>query len=146
AQLRGLHLRPGGHEAEVSETFCAPDPTVSPPEAASLKTAWPDQSVLDEVVRRVVEVAHPERIILFGSAARGQAGPDSDLDLLVIKSGITRPRWLAGEIHVRMFGLPVSMDIVVVTPEDIERFRDKVGSIVRPALREGREIYVAGAT
>lgn len=110
------------------------------------RAAWPDQALLDEVVRRVVEVAHPERIILFGSAARGEAGPDSDLDLLIVKTGITSPRRLAGEIHVQMFGLPVSMDIVVVTPEDLERFRDKVGSIVCPALREGREIYVAGAT
>ena len=119
---------------------------VSPPEAESLHAAWPDQALLDEVIRRVVEVARPDRIILFGSAARGQAGPDSDLDLFVVKSDVTRPRRVAGEIHVRMFGLPVSMDIVVVAPEDIERSRDKVGSIVRPALREGREIYVAGAT
>jgi predicted nucleotidyltransferase len=122
------------------------DPAVSPPEVESVKAARPDQALLDEVIRRVVEVASPDRIILFGSAARGQAGPDSDLDLLVVKSGVVRPRRLAGEIHVRMFGLPVSMDIIVVTPEEIERFRDKVGSIVRPALREGREIYVAGAT
>jgi UTP:GlnB (protein PII) uridylyltransferase len=45
-----------------------------------------DQGLLDEAVRRVVDVAHPDRIILFGSAARGQMGPDSDLDLLVVKS------------------------------------------------------------
>jgi predicted nucleotidyltransferase len=122
------------------------DPAVSPPDVESARIPWPDQALLDEVIRRVVEVARPDRIILFGSAARGRAGPDSDLDLLVVKSGVTRPRRLAGEIHVRMFGLPVSMDIVVVTPEDIERLGDKVGSIVRPALREGREIYVAGAT
>ena len=43
--------------------------------------------VLDEVVQRIVAVADPEKIILFGSAARGELGPDSDLDLLVVKSG-----------------------------------------------------------
>ncbi len=46
-----------------------------------------DQAALDDIVRRIVEVDQPERIILFGSAARGEMGPDSDLDLLVIKSG-----------------------------------------------------------
>ncbi len=47
-----------------------------------------DQAILDEIVRRVVEVAHPDRIILFGSVARGEMGPDSDIDLLVVKSGV----------------------------------------------------------
>ena len=47
------------------------------------------QAVLDEIVRRIVEVAAPEKIILFGSAARGEMGPHSDVDLLVIKSGVT---------------------------------------------------------
>ena len=51
--------------------------------------------VLDEIVRRVIEVAQPDRIILFGSAVRGQMGPDSDIDLLVIKGGIASRRTLA---------------------------------------------------
>jgi len=122
------------------------DSAASTGDTPAAKGAWPDQALVDEVVRRVVEVARPERIILFGSAARGEAGPDSDLDLLVVKSGVTSPRRLAGEIHVQMFGLPVSVDISVVTPEDLARFGDKVGSIVRPALREGRDIYVSGPT
>lgn len=102
---------------------------------------WPD--VLAEVVRRVVEVAHPERIILFGSAARGQGGPDSDLDLLVVKAGVPHRRRLAQQIYSRLVGLDVSVDVLVVTPEDIETFRDQVGTIIRPALEEGREVYVA---
>jgi predicted nucleotidyltransferase len=122
------------------------DPAVSPPDVASAGAPWPDQALLDEVIRRIVDVARPERIILFGSAARGEASPDSDLDLLVVKSGVSSPRRLAGEIHVQMFGLPVSVDVVVMTPEDLARFGDRIGSIVRPALREGRDIYVSGAT
>lgn len=51
-----------------------------------------DQSILDEIVRRIVDVAHPDRIILFGSAARGEMGPDSDLDLLVVKAGVPHRR------------------------------------------------------
>ena len=46
-----------------------------------------DQKTLDDIIRRIVEVAHPEKIILFGSAARGEMGPNSDVDLLIIKEG-----------------------------------------------------------
>ena len=121
------------------------DPVESPTGTDASKAGWPDQALLDEIVRRIVEVARPERIILFGSTARGEAGPDSDLDLLVVKSGVAHARRLEGEIYVNMFGLGVSVDIVVVAPEDLVAFRHKVGSIIRPALRDGREIYVAGA-
>lgn len=95
---------------------------------------------LDEVIRRIVAVAKPERIILFGSAARGEAGPDSDLDLLVVKSGVHR-RHLAREIYRRLFGIPVPVDVIVVRPEDVRAFQGKVGTIIDPALREGREVY-----
>jgi len=96
--------------------------------------------ILDEVVRRVVEVAQPEAIILFGSAARGTMGPDSDLDLLVIKAGAHR-RQLAQAIYRRMLGLGQAVDVVVMTPEDVQRYRHCTGMVVEPALREGRTIY-----
>ena len=97
---------------------------------------------LDEVIRRIVAVANPERIILFGSAARGDAGPDSDLDLLVVKSGVHR-RHLAQEIYRGLFGIPVPVNVIVVRPEDVRAFQGKVGTIIDPALREGREVYAA---
>ena len=100
-------------------------------------------AILDEIVRRVIEVAQPDRIIVFGSAARGQMGPDSDIDLLVIKGGIASRRTLAQQIYVHLFGVPAPVDVIVVTPEDVERFRDRVGSIIGPALREGKEVYAA---
>ncbi|UCD86201.1 MAG: nucleotidyltransferase domain-containing protein [Deltaproteobacteria bacterium] len=102
-----------------------------------------NHSILDEIVRRVVEVAQPERIILFGSAARDQLGPDSDIDLLVVKSGVPHRRRLAQQIHMNFFGLGVPVDIIVVTPEDIKAFGDKVGAITGPALQEGKVIYAA---
>lgn len=102
-----------------------------------------DQSILDEIVRRVVAVAHPDRIILFGSAARGQMGPDSDLDLLVVKSGVPHRRRLAQAIHRNLFGVGMPVDIIVVTPEDIQAFQDKVGTIIGPALKEGKLLYAA---
>jgi len=102
-----------------------------------------DQAILDEVVRRVVEAARPERIILFGSAARGDMGPESDIDLLVVKSGVADRIRLAQEIHLRFFGLPVAVDIVVVSPEDIEQFAQGVGTVIPEALEEGKLLYAA---
>ena len=96
--------------------------------------------VLDEVVQRIVAVADPEKIILFGSAARGELGPDSDLDLLVVKSGVHR-RKLAQSIYEKLLGVGYPVDVIVVTPEDIERYGDAIGLIVGLALREGRVIY-----
>lgn len=99
-----------------------------------------EQPVLDEIVRRIVEVAQPEKIILFGSAARGESGPDSDVDLLVIKSGVHRRR-LAQAIYMNLFGVGQAVDVVVVTPEDIERYGNSPALVIGPALREGKVIY-----
>ena len=105
--------------------------------------AGPATDLLAEAIRRVVEVASPERIILFGSAARGETGPDSDLDLLVVKSGVAHRRKLAQRIYRSLVGLEAPVDVLVVTPEDIEAFKDEPGTIIGPALREGRVVYVA---
>ena len=102
-----------------------------------------DQNLLDEIIRRVVAIAQPDQIILFGSAARGQMGPDSDVDLLVVKSGVPHRRRLAQAIHRNLFGIGVPVDIIVVTPEDIQAFQDKVGTIIGPALKEGKLLYAA---
>jgi len=99
--------------------------------------------LLDEIIRRIVEVAQPDRIILFGSAARGEMGPNSDFDLLVVKAGVASRRELAQQIYLNLFGVPAPVDVIVVTPEDLERFRDRIGSIIGPALREGKELYAA---
>ena len=99
---------------------------------------------LDEIVRRIVEVARPQRIILFGSAARGTMGPDSDIDLLVIAEGPVHRRHLAQEIYRRMLGVGQAVDIIVATPEDIERDGRSPGLVYRRALEQGKEIYGAG--
>jgi predicted nucleotidyltransferase len=104
---------------------------------------FPDPAALDELVRRIVEVAQPDRIVLFGSAARGEMGPDSDLDVLVVKSGVEHRRRLAEDIYMNLSGVGVGVDVIVLTPEDIETQRERVGSIVGPALDEGRVIYAA---
>src|SRR5437899_3276543 len=98
------------------------------------------EETVQEVVRRIVEAVQPEKIILFGSAARGDMGPDSDLDLLVVKAGADR-RATARAARRALIGLGVPKDIVVVTPEDIERHKDNRGLVIYPALREGKVLY-----
>ena len=99
--------------------------------------------VLAEIIRRIVQVAAPERIVLFGSAARGEAGPDSDLDLLVIKPGQYHRGRLTDAIYRCLIGVNEAVDVIVVTPEDVERYRDAPGLVIAPALREGRVVYAA---
>ncbi len=100
----------------------------------------PDQAVLDEIVQRVVEAVEPERIILFGSAARGEMGPHSDIDLLVVKD-CESPLKAMQEIYRKLRGLTVAVDALVATPDRVERYRNSHGLVFKPALREGRVIY-----
>ncbi|MGD0007053.1 MAG: nucleotidyltransferase domain-containing protein [Terriglobia bacterium] len=99
------------------------------------------ERIIDEMVLRIVERFDPERIILFGSAARGDAGPDSDVDLLVVMPVEGSRREKAVEIGVAVNDIPVPKDIVVTTPEDFEWRKEIVGTIERPAEREGRLVY-----
>ena len=110
-------------------------------EQASSIIAGTPQDKIAEMVRRIVEHFHPEKIILFGSQARGEARPDSDHDLLVVMkfSGSQREQRLA--IRSVLSGIGIAKDVAVVTPDDLERYRDLVGTIVRHALREGRVLY-----
>lgn len=103
----------------------------------------PDPEKLDELVRRIVEAVHPLRIILFGSAARGEMTPDSDVDVLVVMPEGTHRLHTASDLHMRMIGLHMPVDILVTTEESLERHRDNIGLIYRTVLREGRELYAA---
>lgn len=94
-----------------------------------------------EMVRRIVERFRPEKIILFGSHATGTAGPDSDVDLLVVMNADASRRKKAVEIYGVLGGMGVPKDIVVVTPEQLERERHIVGTVVYPAVREGEVLY-----
>jgi predicted nucleotidyltransferase len=106
----------------------------------SRKTGRPDQEVLADVVARVVEAARPDKIILFGSAARGEMGPNSDIDLLVIKSGKFNRDRVTREIYRRLSG-SAAVDVVVVTPEEVEQYGDSPYLVIYPALREGKVVY-----
>ncbi len=101
------------------------------------------QEVLDKIIQRIVEVARPERIILFGSAAREEMGPHSDVDLLVVKSGEFDQSRLMGDIYMNLHGVGQAVDVILVTPEQVERYRNTHCLIIAPALREGKKIYHA---
>ena len=101
-----------------------------------------DPKVLDEIVQRIVDVAKPQRIILFGSAARGEMGPHSDVDLLVVKDG-ERSLDVMKEIYMNLDGVGVAVDALVATSDRVERYRDSHALVFKSALREGRVIYEA---
>jgi predicted nucleotidyltransferase len=100
-----------------------------------------DSSLLREIIRRIVAAIDPDRIILFGSRARGEGAPASDYDLLAVKSDGTRTLLLEQAAYSAMLGIPASVDIVVETPERLERFRNAPGMMVSAALREGVTVY-----
>lgn len=99
------------------------------------------QVTIAEMVRRIVERFHPERIILFGSHARGTAGPHSDVDLLVVMQPHGSKRRRAVEIHGLLAGMGVPKDVIVVTPEEFEAYRDAPGTVIRTAWQEGKTLH-----
>jgi len=96
---------------------------------------------IEEMVRRIVDRFHPEKIILFGSHARGTADPDSDADLLVVMPVEGSRRRQATQIDLALAGIRLPADVIVITPEDLERNRDRPGTVIQPALREGQVLY-----
>lgn len=78
---------------------------------------------------------------MFGSAARGEMGRNSDVDLLVIKRGKFDQVKVTGNIYRNMHGVGQAVDVIVVTPEQVERHRNTHWMVIAPALREGREVY-----
>ena len=94
------------------------------------------------MVNRIVERFDPEQIILFGSYARGSANPDSDVDLLVVMKNVKSKRAKQVEMRSALHDIHLPKDIIVVTESELERYRNIVGTIVRPALREGKSMYV----
>ncbi|MDX2251518.1 MAG: nucleotidyltransferase domain-containing protein [Nitrospira sp.] len=101
----------------------------------------PVQDTIREMVRRIVARFHPDKIILFGSHARGQAGPDSDVDLLIVMPVEGSKRRKATEIDGTLADRTIPLDLIVVTPEEFEQACHQVGSVLRPAALEGLVLY-----
>ena len=97
--------------------------------------------LISTMTERIVRDFHPVQIILFGSHARGEAHPQSDVDLLVVFSELADKRKTAIDIRRALADLPVAKDILVTTPEELARQRDWVGTALRSAQREGEILY-----
>jgi predicted nucleotidyltransferase len=97
--------------------------------------------LMNDIVRRIVETAQPDKIILFGSRARGDARPNSDFDVLVIKPS-SEPRYRRSvPLYVALADLPAEVEVMVYTPEEIEEWRMVPQAFVTTAVREGTTIY-----
>lgn len=97
--------------------------------------------MIDEMANIIVGRFHPDKIILFGSHAKGNAGPDSDVDLLVVMPAPCAKRQKQIDIRLAIRDIHMPKDIIVVTSDDLEKYRNVVGTIIYPALREGKSLY-----
>jgi predicted nucleotidyltransferase len=111
------------------------------------RQAWVDElnieSILSEMVIKIRQVGSPEKIVLFGSRARGNARADSDIDLLVVESS-RLPRYKrAGRYRKAVAGMFIAKDIVVWSPEEINEWESVPNAFITTILREGRVLYEA---
>jgi predicted nucleotidyltransferase len=102
-----------------------------------------DQTIIDEIVRRVTSVARAERIILFGSAATGQMTRDSDIDLLVVQADPGDRRKQSVRIDETLSGLGYPFDVIVISSDWFEASKNVIGGIAYPANKYGKVIYEA---
>jgi predicted nucleotidyltransferase len=101
-----------------------------------------DERILD-VADRIGSSVHPLQILLFGSVARGQARPDSDIDILVVMPDGTHRRNTMTDIYRALLGSKLDVDVVVATVSDLKLYGETSGLIYRQALNEGIELYAA---
>ena len=107
-------------------------------------TVHTSDSVVEKIVQRLVSALSPERIYLFGSHARGDAGPDSDYDFLVVVRTSTLPRYRRDQAAFEaLLGVGVAKDVLVLTHDEFERQRTVVCSLPATVEREGMLLYAA---
>jgi predicted nucleotidyltransferase len=114
-------------------------------EGMMVRTPAESEAAIRQAVERIATRFHPDKIILFGSRARGQGGPDSDADLLIVMRVDGSKRQQAVQMDLALEGIPIPIDLIVVTPEEVEKYRDAIGTIIREAVREGKVLYERAA-
>jgi predicted nucleotidyltransferase len=96
---------------------------------------------IDAAVRILAEAANPARIVLFGSHARGDAGEDSDIDLLVIEPEVEDRTREMVRLRRLLRPLRIPVDILVYSAEEVARWGEQPGTALYWALREGRVVH-----
>jgi predicted nucleotidyltransferase len=100
-----------------------------------------EDRVLSEIVRRIVAAVDPDRIILFGSRARGDHRPDSDFDLLVVKDSSQPRHRRAAPVYLALTGMEAPVDILWRTPAEVEEWANACNHVICQAMEEGRIVY-----
>jgi len=103
------------------------------------------EQLLEEIVTKITAVGSPLKIVLFGSRARGDAKPDSDLDLLVIEESEASTFKTASRYHVALAEIRIPKDVIVHTPTEIYEWSRVTNAFITTALREGRVLYERSA-
>jgi len=103
------------------------------------------QESIRKMAQSIVKQFDPQMVVLFGSHARDEGGPDSDIDLLVVMPVKTSRRQVAIEIERALIDRQLPLDLIVVTPEEIQRDRERVDFVAAAALREGKILYERAA-
>ncbi len=103
----------------------------------------PNADLLEELKNRILNVTNPLKIILFGSAARGDMSSDSDLDILIVLQDGTNCGQVVRRIYRNLIGFNAGADIIAVTETDLSLYGNKFGLVYYSAQQEGREIYAA---
>lgn len=102
-------------------------------------------ATVETMVQRIADGFDPEKIIIFGSYARGEIDRDSDLDLLIVMHVEGSLRQKANEIDLMLADRTLPLDLIVVTPEQFARQKDVIGTIVREAVKDGKVVYERAA-
>ena len=102
-----------------------------------------DQDVIDEIIRRVTNVAPAERIILFGSAATGEMTRDSDVDLLILEESVEDPWGERLRVREALRDMAYPFDVILMTKDRFEETKGIIGGIAYPANKQGKVIYEA---
>ena len=101
----------------------------------------PNEDLIGDIVRRIVETAQPEKIILFGSRARGDARRNSDFDVLVIKESSEPSYRRDAPLYLELAGLNASVDVMVYTPEEVTDWSAVPQAFITTAVREGKVVH-----
>jgi predicted nucleotidyltransferase len=107
-----------------------------------LKTSSLTEDLINYIKNKIVSSIQPEKIILFGSYARGDSDQDSDLDLLVIKDSQQKNREIRREIDSLLTGRRFGIDVIVRSPEEVEEnLKDGNPFYLNHIFKEGKVLY-----